>query len=125
MPLAFWRRPGGVDLRKRADRLAFEDVLRRRRPRLVCLGPVYKSYQRRGSESDEQVATEVQQVLDDLRTRFRFALVLSTTPRRRPTATATSGRSARRCGSLARVRPQPETRPGPPAPSTRVGSLAR
>ncbi len=75
-PCTLWHRPGGVDLRKRADRLAFEDVLRRRRPRLVCLGPVYKSYQRRGSESDEQVATEVQQVLDDLRTRFRFALVL-------------------------------------------------
>jgi replicative DNA helicase len=75
-PSTLWHRPGGIDLRKRADRLAFEDVLRRRRPRLVCLGPVYKSYQRRASESDEAVAAEVQAVLDDLRTRFRFALVL-------------------------------------------------
>ena len=75
-PCTLWHRSGGVDLRKRADRLAFEDVLRRRRPRLVCLGPVYKSYTRRASESDEQVAAEVQEVLDDVRTRFRFALVL-------------------------------------------------
>lgn len=75
-PCTLWHKPGGIDLRKRADRLAFEDVLRRKRPKLVALGPVYKSYARRASESDEQVAGEVQAILDDLRTRFRFALVL-------------------------------------------------
>ena len=75
-PLTLWLQPGGIDLRKRADRLAFEDVLRRRRPRLVFLGPIYKAYTRKSSESDEQVAAEVQAVLDDLRTRYSFALVL-------------------------------------------------
>ena len=74
--LTLWHRPGGIDLRSRVDRSAFEDVLRRRRPRLVVLGPVDKSYQRRGAESDESVASEVQAVLDDLRTRHGFALVL-------------------------------------------------
>lgn len=71
-----WHRPGGIDLRKRSDRLAFEDVLRAHRPKLVALGPVYKCYVRRGNETDEQVAAEVQAVLDDLRTRYGFALVL-------------------------------------------------
>lgn len=71
-----WLRPGGLDLRRRADRVAFEDVLRRRRPALVAFGPVYKAYQRRASESDEQVASEVQAIIDDLRTRYGFALIM-------------------------------------------------
>lgn len=73
---SLWHRPGGIDLRKRADRLAFEDVIRRRRPEIVALGPLYKSYTRRAQETEEQVASEVQQVLDDLRTRYNFALVI-------------------------------------------------
>lgn len=75
-PATLWHRPGGIDLRKRADRVTFEDVLRRNQPKLVALGPVYKAYYRTGHETDEQVASEVQAVLDDLRTRFGFALVL-------------------------------------------------
>lgn len=75
-PAVLWHRPGGIDLRKRADRIVFEDVLRRNRPRLVSLGPVYKAYTRQARETDENVAAEVQAVLDDLRTRYGFALVL-------------------------------------------------
>jgi replicative DNA helicase len=76
-PASVWLQPGGINLRIRRDRVAFENVLRRRRPRLVVLGPVYKSYTRRANESDEQVASEVQAVLDDLRVRFNdFALLL-------------------------------------------------
>lgn len=75
-PVRLWSKPGGVDLRRRTDRLALEDILRRHRPQLAVLGPVYKSYTRRSAESDEQVASEVQYILDDLRTRFGFALVL-------------------------------------------------
>jgi replicative DNA helicase len=75
-PATLWLRPGGIDLRKRSDRVALEDVIRRSKPKLVSLGPVYKAYTRKASESDEQVAAEVQAVLDDLRTRYRFALVL-------------------------------------------------
>jgi hypothetical protein len=63
-PCTLWHRPGGIDVRRRADRLALEDVLRRNRPKLVTLGPVYKAYGRKASESDEQVASEVQAILD-------------------------------------------------------------
>lgn len=75
-PARLWHKPGGIDLRKRMDRVAFEDVLRRCRPKLVCAGPVYKCYVRKANESDEQVASEVQAVLDDLRVRYHFALLL-------------------------------------------------
>ena len=75
-PCTLWHRPGGIDVRRRADRLALEDVLRLNRPKLVALGPVYKAYGRKASESDEQVASEVQAILDDLRVRYGFALVL-------------------------------------------------
>lgn len=75
-PATLWHRPAGIDLRKRKDRVAFEDVLRRNRPKLVCLGPIYKAYVRKGNETDEQVAAEVQTVLDDLRVRYGFALIL-------------------------------------------------
>ncbi len=71
-----WHRPGGINLRKRTDRIAFEDVIRRRRPNLVILGPLYKAYSRMSNENDEQVAAEVQNVLDDLRTRYSFALLI-------------------------------------------------
>lgn len=91
-----WHRPGGIDLRRRVDRLAFEDVLRRRRPSLVALGPLYKAYQRKSSENDEQVAGEVQAILDDLRTRFGFALLLE---HHAPHAAAGSARDLRPYGS--------------------------
>lgn len=71
-----WHEPGGLDLRSRRDRFAFEDVLKRRRPKLVILSPLYKCYFQRSNESDEHVAKEVQQVLDDVRTRFEFALLI-------------------------------------------------
>lgn len=71
-----WHRPEGIDLRTRRDRSAFEALIAKRRPELVCMGPLYKAYTRTSKESDEQVAVEVQQVLDRLRIRYGFALVL-------------------------------------------------
>lgn len=71
-----WRRPGGLDLRGRTDRAALTSVLAMVRPQLVCLGPLYKAYRTSARESDELAAGEVQGVLDDLRTRFGFALLL-------------------------------------------------
>ena len=74
---AVWHRPGGIDLRKRADRGQFEEVLRRHRPELVCLGPLYKSFRRHSTrETDEEAASQMQEILDDMRTRYGFALVL-------------------------------------------------
>src|SRR5690606_19978943 len=71
-----WHRPGGFDLRSRALRAEFEANLALVRPDLVCLGPLYKAYQRKANEQDEQASAEVQATLDDLRTRYGFALLL-------------------------------------------------
>lgn len=73
---AVWHRPGGIDLRKRLWRGQFEEVLRDHKPDLVCLGPLYKSFRRRSSETEEEAAGEMQEILDDLRTRYSFALVM-------------------------------------------------
>jgi hypothetical protein len=73
---AVWHRPGGVDIRKRSDRRQFEEVLRQHRPELVSLGPLYKAFRRNHGETDEQAAAEMQEILDDLRTRYGFALVI-------------------------------------------------
>lgn len=71
-----WHRPGGINLRARRDRMEFETVVATCKPDLVCMGPIYKCYSVTVGESDEQAAKEVMQCLDDLRTRYNFALVL-------------------------------------------------
>lgn len=71
-----WHRPGGLDLRSARDRAAFEEVLYRVQPSLVCAGPSYKLAHRGAKEGWDEVARAVQEVMDKLRTRFRFALLL-------------------------------------------------
>lgn len=71
-----WHRPGGVNLRNRRDRAELEAVIARTKPDLVVLGPVYKAYATEGMENDERAVREVMAVFDDLRTRYRFALML-------------------------------------------------
>jgi len=71
-----WSRPGGLDLREHRNRADFVRELRAQRPQLVVAGPVYKLGRRQPGESYEDAAEGVQQVLDDLRTRFGFALLL-------------------------------------------------
>lgn len=70
-----WHRPSGIDLRSRGTRAELASVLSSTRPDLVCLGPMYKTY-RRGRDTDEDAVAEVQQALDELRTRFGFALLM-------------------------------------------------
>jgi len=71
-----WHRPAGLDLRRRAHRAQFDAILTHVRPKLVCLGPMYRAFTKRGKEDHEGVAEEVQSVLDDLRTRHGFAIML-------------------------------------------------
>ena len=73
--LWLWHQPAGIDLRNRKDRSTFEAVLRQARPQLVCIGPVYKMY-RKGRDDDETAAGETQNVLDDMRVRHKFALLM-------------------------------------------------
>lgn len=71
-----WHRPAGIDLRSRADLAELEANIAACRPDLVCLGPLYKAYTKHPNETDEDATREVQAALDDLRTRYGFALLL-------------------------------------------------
>lgn len=71
-----WHRPAGINVRSRSDRIALESVIARTRPDLVCLGPLYKAYEVTARENDELAAREVMRVLDDLRTRYNFGLMM-------------------------------------------------
>ena len=74
--LRVWMRPGGIDVRTRRDRLALEREVAAHRPDLVIMGPVYKLSQRQPRESYEEATDPVLHILDDLRTRYGFALIL-------------------------------------------------
>jgi replicative DNA helicase len=71
-----WHRQGGIDIRSRSERADFEGVLRVRKPNLVIIGPKYKLYSTSARETDELVAHEVQDILEDLRIRYGFALIV-------------------------------------------------
>jgi replicative DNA helicase len=75
-----FRRPGGIDPRTRHDRGELEREIIGQKPDLVCIGPAYKMLHRRpqkgGMESHEEATDPVLQILDDLRTRHDFALMI-------------------------------------------------
>jgi replicative DNA helicase len=71
-----WSRPGGLDLRDARDRADLVREIRHQAPQLVVAGPLYKLGPRRDGESYEEAAEGIQRVLDDLRMRFGFALLL-------------------------------------------------
>ena len=68
--------PEGLYLRRRSDRAQLEAALEQVRPQLVCMGPIYKAHERLQGEGPEDAAEQTLRVLDELRTRFGFALVL-------------------------------------------------
>jgi replicative DNA helicase len=69
-------RPGGIDIRARHDRVELEREIVAHRPDLVVIGPVYKMFQRREREQHEEATDPVLRILDDLRTRHGFALLM-------------------------------------------------
>jgi len=71
-----WWQPQGINLRSRSDRMKLESVIQHVKPDLVAIGPVYKIYQVNAHENDELAAREVMTTLDDLRTRYRFGLMM-------------------------------------------------
>jgi len=71
-----WHREGGVNLRTRHDRADLEAVLAAVRPDLVCMGPTYKASIKAPGEGYEEPAMEVARVLDGLRMRYGFALLM-------------------------------------------------
>lgn len=71
-----YEKPGGMEIRTRKDRVDLEAAIAAFGPDMVIMGPQYKMFRRGTHETDEQAAQATQQVLDDLRTRHKFALVL-------------------------------------------------
>jgi replicative DNA helicase len=74
--LRIWRKPGGINIRRLADRAALQREIAMHQPELVCIGPIYKMYSRTSGESYEDSADEAMSILDDLRTRYNFALYM-------------------------------------------------
>ena len=74
--LRIYMRPGGVDIRNRRDRSGLEREIAAHQPDLVIIGPVYKLSHRKERESYEDATDPVIRILDDLRTRYGFALML-------------------------------------------------
>jgi replicative DNA helicase len=72
-----WWRPQGINLRNRVDLAAFENVIRTRRPDLVCIGPLYAAYENSAKDFGwETAAREVQNILKRLIVRYNFALMI-------------------------------------------------
>jgi len=74
--LKFFRRPGGIEIRRLSDKAEIQREIASHRPELVCIGPIYKMYRRGSSETYEDSADEAMAILDELRMKYGFALVL-------------------------------------------------
>ena len=74
--LRFFRRPGGMNIRNLQDKADLQREIAYHRPDLVCIGPIYKMYRRGPGESYEDSADDAMAVLDELRTKYDFALVM-------------------------------------------------
>jgi replicative DNA helicase len=74
--LKFFRRPGGIEIRKLSDFAEIQREIAFHRPELVCIGPIYKMYRRGANETYEDSADGAMAVLDKLRTTYDFALVM-------------------------------------------------
>lgn len=96
-----WQREAGIDIRQRVDRARLEAVIAKVQPKLVVLGPLYKSFRAAKHEGEEQPVAEVQAILDDLRTRYGFALVME---HHAPHGSGTGNRDLRPLGSSAWLR---------------------
>lgn len=74
--LFIWTREGGMNLRERRPQAELEAVLQKTRPQIVCAGPLYQLFERDRNETDEQAAKSFVRVIDGLRRRYGFALML-------------------------------------------------
>jgi hypothetical protein len=74
--LKVWRRPGGINIRIQRDRADFQREIINHQPDLVCIGPLYKMYSGSSSERLDESAEEAMRVLDDLRTKYNFGLIM-------------------------------------------------
>lgn len=73
---SLFHREQGIDIRNRVTRSEIEAVVQRTKPDLVVMGPLYKMFRRNRSEDWETPAGQVADILDDLRTRYNFAIMI-------------------------------------------------
>lgn len=71
-----WHRRGGINLLNRTSVAEFDAVCAKVKPRVVCLGPLYKAFRGDSGRREHDIASEVAGVFDDLRTRHGFALII-------------------------------------------------
>jgi replicative DNA helicase len=70
-----WRRPAGLNIRRREDALLLETVIERVRPDFVALGSLYNSFVK-GRDDWETAAEDAKVVFNRLRSRYGFCLAL-------------------------------------------------
>lgn len=71
-----WHRRAGIDLRSRRTQRELDAVFAEVQPSLVVLSPLYKAFRKKSREDHEDVAAELQAILDDFIERFGFSLVI-------------------------------------------------
>ncbi len=77
--------PDGLALDTRDEHLAELDrVIGEHRPAVVCLDPWYKAH--RADANEERAVVDLMRILDALRVRYGFALILPAHPRKDPTS---------------------------------------
>ncbi|HEX3640049.1 MAG TPA: AAA family ATPase, partial [Ktedonobacteraceae bacterium] len=67
------RRPGGIDLPTPDDRAWLELLLMKHKPNVVLIGPLYKMY---SQDDKDQPAKKLAWIMDDMRERHQFALII-------------------------------------------------
>ncbi len=74
--MVIWHREGGMNLRDRRTQAEMEAVLQQVKPQLVFAGPLYKLFRRTNNEDLEAAALSFTEVMDGLRVRYGFGLML-------------------------------------------------
>ena len=74
--LRILRQPRGIDMRQRVGRDEIESAIAATEPDIVFAGPMYQLGFKKAGERDDDYAADMQHILNDLRTRYHFALVL-------------------------------------------------
>lgn len=69
-------REAGFDIRQRVTLSEIEAAIQQTKPDLVIMGPLYKMFKRNRSEDWETPAGQVAEILDDLRVRYNFAIMI-------------------------------------------------
>ena len=92
-----WYKPAGIDIRNRQDKAAMIREIAAHRPELVCIGPAYKLARPQRGDNWEDAALGMLAVLDELRVKYGFALMLEA---HSPNANGGQRRELRPMGSV-------------------------